>query len=409
MKKSVLKKYAELIVETGLNVQKGQYVMIQAATENEAFALMCVEECYRRGAVKVTVDWLSQGLDRLTYKYRTLESLKKIEKWELEKAKERYGNLWCLLWLDSDDPDGLDGVDVRKMGEALRARAGKIKKYRDEADGRYQWCIAAVPSKKWAQKLFPGLTEKAAVEKLWEKILFCSRASEDPIEAWKRHDEDLKKRCEYLNSLSIDSLHYTSPEGTDLTVGLMKESLFLGGGEETTGNRKVYFQPNIPSEECFTSPKKGRADGIVYATMPLCYNGNLIENFYIRFRDGKAVEWKAEKNEELLGRLLRMDEGASYIGECALVPNSSPIRKSGILYYNTLFDENATCHIAFGAGFDNCVRDWESLGKNGCQEKGVNDSLIHIDFMIGSSSLDIDAITADGKVVPLFRGGEWAF
>lgn len=185
--------------------------------------------------------------------------------------------------------------------------------------------------------------------------------------------------------------------------------MFLGGGEETIGERKVYFQPNIPSEECFTSPKKGRADGIVYATMPLCYNGNLIENFHIRFKDGKAVEWKADKNEELLGRLLTMDEGASFIGECALVPNSSPIRKSGILFYNTLFDENATCHIAFGAGFDNCVRGYEALSKKECQEKGVNDSLIHIDFMIGSDTLNIDALTRDGRTIPIFRNGEWAF
>lgn len=409
MKKSVLKSYAKLIVESGLNVQPGQEVLIQAGTENVDFALMCVEECYKRGAVKVMVDWLSQNLDRLTYRYRSLESLKTIEKWEVEKVKSRAEHLTCLLWLDSDDPDGLNGVDVAKMGEAVQARGKKIKKYRDMMDGKYQWCIAAVPGKKWAEKLFPELKGKAAIEKLWEKILFCSRADEDPISAWEKHDADLKARCEYLNSLAIDSLHYTTPEGTDLTVGLMEESMFLGGGEETIGERKVYFQPNIPSEECFTSPKKGRADGIVYATMPLCYNGNLIENFHIRFKDGKAVEWKAEKNEELLGRLLTMDEGASFIGECALVPNSSPIRKSGILFYNTLFDENATCHIAFGAGFDNCVRGYESLSKKECQEKGVNDSLIHIDFMIGSDTLNIDALTRDGRTIPIFRNGEWAF
>ena len=409
MKKKLLENYAKLIVESGINLQPGQDVLIQANTETEDFTLLVVEECYKRGARLVRVEWMNQALDRLNYNWRSEETLKTIEKWEVEKYKDRVKKLPCLLWIDSDDPDGLKGVDVKKMGIAVQARGKKFKKLRDEMDGRYQWCIAAVPGVKWAKKLFPNLSPKAATEALWEKILFCSRALDDPIKAWEEHDSDLKKRCEYLNGLGIDSLHYTSPEGTDLTVGLMDESVFQGGGETTIGERKVYFQPNIPSEECFTSPKKGRADGIVYATMPLCYNGNLIENFHITFRDGKAVEWKAEKNEELLGKLLTMDEGASYIGECALVPNSSPIRQSGVLFYNTLFDENATCHIAFGEGFDSAVKGYENMTKEECREKGVNDSMIHIDFMIGSETLNIDAITKDGRTVPIFRNGEWAF
>ena len=409
MKKKLLENYAKLIVESGINLQPGQDVLIQANTETEDFTLLVVEECYKRGARLVRVEWMNQALDRLNYNWRSEETLKTIEKWEVEKYKDRVKKLPCLLWIDSDDPDGLKGVDVKKMGIAVQARGKKFKKLRDEMDGRYQWCIAAVPGEKWAKKLFPDRSPKAATEALWEKILFCSRALDDPIKAWEEHDSDLKKRCEYLNGLEIDSLHYTSPEGTDLTVGLMDESVFQGGGETTIGERKVYFQPNIPSEECFTSPKKGRADGIVYATMPLCYNGNLIENFHITFRDGKAVEWKAEKNEELLGKLLTMDEGASYIGECALVPNSSPIRQSGVLFYNTLFDENATCHIAFGEGFDSAVKGYENMTKEECREKGVNDSMIHIDFMIGSETLNIDAITKDGRTVPIFRNGEWAF
>ena len=409
MKKTLLENYAKLIVESGINLQSGQDVLIQANTETEDFTLLVVEECYRRGARLVRVEWMNQALDILNYNWRSEETLKTIEKWEVEKYKDRVKKLPCLLWIDSDDPDGLKGVDVKKMGIAVQARGKKFKKLRDEMDGRYQWCIAAVPGEKWAKKLFPDLSPKAAMEALWEKILFCSRALDDPIKAWEEHDSDLKKRCEYLNGLGIDSLHYMSPEGTDLTVGLMNESVFQGGGETTIGERKVYFQPNIPSEECFTSPKKGRADGIVYATMPLCYNGNLIENFHIRFKDGKAVEWKAEKNEELLGKLLTMDEGASYIGECALVPNSSPIRQSGVLFYNTLFDENATCHIAFGEGFDSAVKGYENMTKEECREKGVNDSMIHIDFMIGSGTLNIDAITKDGRTVPIFRNGEWAF
>ncbi len=409
MKKSVLKDYASLIVRVGLNVQPGQEVVITASTEIVDFTLMCVEECYKCGAEKVRVDWINQDYDRIEYKYRSLESLKTLDKWELEKAKHSADKLVCRLYLESEDPDGLIGVDLKKMGEAVQARRKRVKVYRDKMDGKCQWCIAAVPGVKWAKKLFPTLSKRAAVEKLWEKILLSSRALENPVEQWKEHDEDLKKRCAYLNSLDIDSLHYTSDEGTNFTVGLMNKSLFLGGGEETIGERKVYFQPNIPSEECFTTPKKGRAEGKVVATMPLCYNGNLIENFSITFKDGKAVEWKAQKNEELLTSLLTMDEGASYIGECALVPYSSPIRESGILFYSTLFDENAACHIAFGEGFDSALSGYEKMSKEECREKGVNDSIIHIDFMIGSPTLNIDATTRDGKKVAVFRNGEWAF
>lgn len=408
MKKKVLESYANLIVSYGLNIQKGQDVIIRAATENSDFALLCVELCYKRGAREVSVEWLSQELNRLNYNYRTIETLVDIPKWEIEKAKESAEKLPALLWLDSDDPDGLKEIDPAKLGAFLEAKGKKTKKYRDQMDGRYQWCIAAIPSVKWAKKLFPELSKKKAIEALWEKILFSSRVTDNPIENWIEHDEDLKRRSNALNSFNLKALHYTSKEGTDLTVGLIDDALFLGGGEETKDS-KVYFQPNIPSEECFTTPKKGVAEGIVYATMPLSYQGALIENFSIRFHEGKAVEWHAEKNEEVLGRLLSIDEGASYIGECALVPNSSPIRESGILYYNTLFDENATCHIAFGAGFDSVIKEFESLSKEEIHNKGVNDSIIHVDFMVGSSSLNIDGITKEGKTIPIIKDGEWAF
>lgn len=408
MKKSMLKNYASLIAGYGLNVQEGQDVLIQANIENSEFTLICVEECYRLGARKVVVDWLSQDLDKLNYNYRSLETLSVLDSFEEAKLKWRVDKLPCLLWLDSDDPDGLSGIDVEKYGKAMQKRGAIVKKYRDEMDGRYQWCIAAVPGKAWAKKLFPELSTKKAIEKLWENILSCSRVTEDSVKAWKKHDEKLKAKCEYLNSLGIESLHYMSKEGTDLVVGMMENSIFLGGGETSLG-KGIYFQPNIPSEECFTSPRSGKAEGIVYATMPLSYQGMLIENFWIRFRDGRAVEWGAEKNRDVLEKILTMDEGAARLGECALVPNDSPIRKSGILFFNTLYDENATCHLALGAGFDNCVRGYEEKGKAKCKEEGVNESMIHVDFMIGSDTLDIDAVTRDGRTVPVFRNGDWAF
>lgn len=408
MNKKELYKYAQLIVGYGLNVQKGQEVLIRVNLENKNFALLCAEECYKSGAKKVVFEWLDQDVEKLNYNYQSLETLKSVENYEIAKLKWRVDKNPCLLWLDSDDPDGMNGVDTDKVGRAVAERGKKTKKYKDEMDGKYQWCIAAVPGKAWAKKLFPELSTKIAMEKLWEKILFCSRVTNDPVLAWKEHDNNLKTKCDYLNSLGISSLHYTSKEGTDFTVGLIKDALFLGGGEAALGSN-IYFQPNIPSEECFTSPMSGKAEGVVYATMPLSYQGNLIENFWLRFEGGKVVEYHAEKNEVLLGKILDMDEGSRMLGECALVPNSSPIRQSGILFYNTLFDENATCHLALGYGFDSTIKDYEKKTKKECQEEGINDSIIHIDFMIGSPSLDIDALTHDGKTVPIFREGEWAF
>ena len=255
--------------------------------------------------------------------------------------------------------------------------------------------------------MFPHLPKGKAIEALWEAILTTSRVTDDPVAAWEEHNRDLHDRCEYLNGLGIRELHYTSKNGTDFRVRLMDESIFAAGGEYTlTGN---YFNPNIPSEEVFTSPKRGEAEGIVYASLPLSYNGQLIENFSVRFENGKAVEVHAERGEDVLREMIAMDEGAAYLGECALVPYASPIRESGILFYNTLFDENAACHLALGRGFGGCVRDHEKYSLDELREKGVNDSIIHVDFMIGTEDLDIDATTKDGRVVPIFRKGNWAF
>ena len=234
-----------------------------------------------------------------------------------------------------------------------------------------------------------------------------SRVTDDPIQAWADHNEDLAKRCAYLNKLGIDELHYEAANGTNFTVGLMEKSRFCGGGETSLQN--IFFNPNIPSEECFTSPKRGRAEGIVYATKPLSYQGQLIENFWIRFKDGKAVEWNAEKNNEMLTKMLTIDEGASYLGECALVPVDSPISNSGLLFYNTLFDENAACHLAVGRGFPDCVEGFETMSLEEVRALGVNDSMTHVDFMIGCETMNITAKCRDGKEVPVFRNGNWAF
>jgi len=235
-----------------------------------------------------------------------------------------------------------------------------IKPFRDKMENRYQWCIAAVPGKEWALKVFPELDENEAVEALWEAILSTSRALEgEPLVNWKEHNAELKRRYDYLNSLKLESLHYESSNGTDLTVGLIDRGRFLGGGEETLGGN--FFNPNIPSEEIFTTPMAGKAEGIVYATKPLSYQGTLIENFWIRFKDGKAVESGAEKNADVLAKMIAMDEGAAMLGECALIPFDSPINNTGILFFNTLFDENASCHLALGQGFSMLIEGVENM------------------------------------------------
>ena len=408
MKKTVMKKYAQLIAVTGANVQKGQEVMINSSVETAEFARMVAEECYRAGAKKVIVEWSYQPLEKTNYRYRSVKTLSTIEKWEIERLEHRATVLPAMIYLESEDPDGLAGVNQQKVAKARQARYPIIKPFRDRMENRYQWVIAAVPGEKWAKKMFPKLSRHQAVEKLWEAILYTARADgEDPISDWKKHNANLAEKCRYLNSLGIDELIYHSSNGTDFRVGLIPDVDFLGGGE--TSLQGVYYNPNMPTEEVFTSPMRGKAEGTVVATRPLSYQGQLIENFSVRFENGKAVEVHAEKNEELLRQMISMDEGAAYLGECSLVPYDSPIQNSGLTNYNTLFDENACCHLALGMGFVNCVRDFDKYTLEECREKGINDSMIHVDFMIGSADLDIDAKTRDGRTVAIFRNGNWAF
>ena len=407
MKQTTLRNYAKLIARVGVNIQKGQDVIIYCQLDQPRFVEMLVDECYKAGAGKVTVEFRHQPLYKLDVRHQTVTRLAKVEEWEKARLQHYVDTLPCTISLVSSDPDGLKGINQNKMAKADQKSWPIVKPYYDEMENKQQWCIAAVPGAAWAKKVFPGLPKGRAIEKLWEAILFTSRATEDPIAAWEAHNKDLADRCEYLNSLGISELHYKGDNGTDLTVGMIPEGMFLGGGETTLSGR--YFNPNIPSEECFTTPMRGKAEGIVYATKPLSYSGELIENFWVRFEGGKAVEVHAEKNQALLEKMISMDEGAAYLGECALVPVNSPISESGLLFWETLFDENAACHLALGMGFTNTIRGFEDKTLEECREMGVNDSMNHEDFMIGYEGLDIDAITRDGKTVPIFRRGKWAF
>lgn len=408
MKKSVLKKYAKLIIKKGVNLQKGQELTIYSACNQEAFTSMIVEEAYKAKCKKVTVRWTSDMTDKHSYKYADVETLGKVEDWELARLEHRCNTLPARLYIESSDPDAMNGVDQEKLAKAHAMSYKVIKPYLDRIENKEQWCIAAASSPEWAKKVFPDLPVKKAVEKLWEAIIYTSRVDNDPIKAWEEHNKNLADRCAYLNSLNLAELHYSSSNGTDLTVGLIEDCLFEGGTERALGSN-IEFNPNIPSEEVFTSPMKGKAEGIVYATKPLSYMGELIENFSVRFENGKAVEVKAEKNEALLKQMISMDEAAPYLGECAFIPYDSPINNTNILFYNTLFDENASCHLALGMGFTNLIKDFDKYTLEELYAKGINDSMIHVDFMIGTKDLNIVGTTKDGKKVQIFKNGNWAF
>ncbi|MBR2826454.1 MAG: aminopeptidase [Erysipelotrichaceae bacterium] len=407
MKQTVLRKYARLIARIGANIQKGQEVIITCGIEQPRFTEILVDECYKAGAKKVTVRFFHQPLEKIHVRHQSVTTMAKVEEWEKARLQHYVDILPCRIYLESDDPDGLKGINQAKIAKASQKSWPILKPYSDAAENKYQWTIAAVPGVAWAKKLFPELPKGRAVEKLWEEILFTSRVTEDPVASWQAHNKDLHDRCEYLNAIGIKELHYKGKNGTDLTVGMIPEAQFKGGGD--TSLKGIFFNPNIPTEECFISPMRGKAEGIVYATKPLSYQGELIENFSVRFENGKAVEVKAEKNQALLEQMISMDEGAAYLGECALVPVNSPISESGMLFYNTLFDENAACHLALGMGFADTIKGFEDKTLDECRALGINDSMIHVDFMIGYEGLDIDAITFEGKTVPIFRKGKWAF
>ena len=407
MKQTVLRKYARLIARAGVNIQKGQEVLITCGLDQPKFVELLVDECYKAGAKYVKVEFNYQPLTKLHFRHCSVTTLSTVLDWEKARFQHYVDALPCRIYLASDDPDGLKGVNQAKMAKSSQKRYPIIKPYLDAMDNKYQWCIAAVPGAAWAKKLFPDLPKGKAIEKLWEAILFTSRVTEDPVAAWDAHNKDLHDRCDYLNSLGIAELRYKGENGTDLTVGMIPEAEFKGGGDRTLSG--VFFNPNIPTEECFISPMRGKAEGVVYATKPLSYQGQLIENFSMRFENGKAVEVHAEKNEELLKKMVTMDEGAGYLGECALVPVDSPISESGLLFYETLFDENAACHLAVGRGFADTIKGFENKTLEECRKLGVNESMIHVDFMIGYEGLDIDAVTRDGRTVPIFRKGRWAF
>lgn len=408
MNRGLLKKYARLIVRVGVNVQRGMPVVISAEVDQQALVTELVKEAYRCGAEEVRVEWSCEALTRLNYMHQMTATMTAVPRWEKEKMKETAERLPCRIRIESADPDALSGISQEKIRAVREARAKAFKPYRDAMDNRHPWVIAAAPSRAWAKKVFPDLRPAEAEARLWDAILDSVRisAQSDPVKEWEKVNASFRDRCAWLNQQKFTALEYTSSNGTSFLVGLIDGVIWAGGGEETQDGH--YFNPNLPSEEIFTTPKRGAAEGTLVSTKPLSYQGQLIEDFSITFRHGKAVSWTAKKGQAMLDQLLTLDAGSAMLGELALVPKSSPIAKSGILFYNTLFDENASCHVALGEGFTNLYPGYESLSRKDLTERGINDSITHVDFMIGSDDLSVTGIQGDGSRVPVFRNGDWA-
>ena len=408
MKKSALRAYARLIVCVGANIQKKQGVVIYASTGIAEFARLVASEAYRAGAGHVTMMWNDQRIEKLAYQHETLTELSKVPEWML--ARQLYFNdtLPAEIHLLSDDPEGLRGLSPKKYAEVRRRVGAVVKPLRDARENKHQWTIAGVPSPEWAKKVFPKLRASSAVNHLWEEILKVSRVSgePDPVAAWEAHNARLAERSKILTDYNFDRIFLKSKSGTDLEIGLIDGAAWMGGAETTESG--VVYNPNIPTEEVFTTPQRGRVSGVAVATKPLSLNGRLIEDFSVTFKDGRAVSCSAKHAEEALKRLIAMDEGASMLGEVALIGKNSPVNRAGKLFYETLFDENAACHIALGMGFINVLPDFSAIARDKWTEYGVNDSIIHADFMIGAPDMSVSGMTRAGERVTIFEDGDWA-
>lgn len=402
-----MKKMAALAVNVGINLQKGQDVVIYISTRQDKFANYLVRECYKNGARKVSIEWKNEDITKLKYMHEGIKALCKIEPWEIEKEKYRSEIVPCLIHVLDDDPDSLSSIDAEKLSRAITARRKAIKKYRDIVDNINQWVIVALPSKKWAMKVFPNEPIPTAMKKLEDAIIKCMRLdTPDPVQAWEDHIKDLDDKANKLNELHLNYLHYTSKNGTDLTLHLNPKHKWLPARE--TNLRNISYCANMPTEEVFTMPLKDGVDGIVYSTKPLSYNSTIINDFYVKFKNGKVIEVKAKVGQDTLEKLVATDEGSSHLGEVALVPFNSPVNMCGCLFYETLFDENACCHLAFGQAFKSNFVNYDKMDEEDLEENKFNDSLIHVDFMIGSDDMKIEGVDFNGQTHLIFENGIWA-
>ncbi|MBU7591942.1 aminopeptidase [Metabacillus halosaccharovorans] len=403
-----LEKYADLAVRVGVNLQPNQNLTINASIEVVDFVRLVVKKAYEAGARNVYIEWSDDVITRTRFELASEESLSDYPEWKARGLETLAENDGAFMSIISSDPDLLSGIDPKRIAASTKAAGMALSKYRNylQAD-KASWSVIAAASKKWAEKVFPNEHEDKQVEKLWEAIFQTTRVDqEDPVIAWNQHNDNLHTKVDYLNNKKYKKLHYKAT-GTDLIIELHDTHTWVGAGSENEkGN---FFMANMPTEEVFTVPLRNGVNGIVKSTKPLSYSGNLIDNFSLTFENGRIVSVKAEKGEEVLKQLVETDEGSHYLGEIALVAHDSPISQSGILFYNTLFDENASNHLAIGNGYAFCVEGGKKMSREELEKVGVNSSITHVDFMIGSADMNIDGIREDGTSEAIFRNGTWAF
>jgi len=405
-----LKEYADLLVRVGVNVQKGQNLVITSQVDQAPFARLCARAAYEAGARLVDLSWSDDALSRMKYLNAADEVFDVIPEYAVRFNTDYAEGNACFLHLSSSDPENLRGVDPGRLERFQRAYGRQMKRYRELGmASAFPWSIGALASPAWAKLVFPDLPEDKAVDTLWEKIFMAVRVTGDgtAVEKWRQHQENLQRHVQILNGCNFDRLHYSNALGTDFTVGLCRDHIWCAGGEETP--RGQFFMPNMPTEEVFTAPDRNRCDGVIYAALPLSKDGNLIRDIRFVVKAGKIVEATASENEALLKKSIAVDEGACRFGEVALVPYDSPISNSKTLFYETLFDENAACHLAFGEAYPTTVKGGLDMSEEERVAWGLNKSITHVDFMIGTADLSIDGYTADGRCVPVFRNGNFAF
>ncbi|GGF62738.1 aminopeptidase [Paenibacillus albidus] len=405
---ATLSKYADLAVQIGVNVQPGQILVVHAPILAADFVRMITAKAYAIGASLVKVNWSDEFITRQQFEHAADEVFTKAPTWYAGEMTEFAENGAAVLHVIADNPDALKGIDPQRISNFQKTRGAALTKYREyQMSDKFSWCIVAVPSQPWADKVFPDVPAEERMGKLWEAIFHTVRLDhEDPVAAWQEHLNNLDSKANVLNAKKYKKLHYIAP-GTDLTIELPKGHLWAQG--DSINAKGHSFVANMPTEEVFTAPLKTGVNGTVRSTKPLSHGGNIIDGFTLTFENGRIIKVEAEKGQEALEHLINMDEGARYLGEVALVPHQSPISESNILYYNTLFDENASNHLAIGMAYAFCLEGGKEMNAEQQIAHGLNSSVTHVDFMIGSSAMDIDGITEDGNVEPVFRNGNWAF
>lgn len=403
-----LKKYARLIAETGVNVQDNHTVVLQISVDQAPLARLITEEAYRLGAAEVIVQWSDETIQREFLSHAATDRIENVPQYKIDQTDDWIAKGASRISVVSSNPDALAGVDAQRVA-AFQAANGKalVNLRKATQANKVSWTVVAAASEGWAAKVFPELaTSEEQVDALWNEIFKTTRIyEENPVIAWDIHDKKLQEKAAELNEQQFTALHYTAP-GTDLTIGLPKNHLWEGAGSYNA--RGEEFMANMPTEEVFTAPDSRRVDGYVSSTKPLSYAGTIISGMKFTFKDGKVVDFSAEQGEEALKNLLAIDEGAKHLGEVALVPDPSPISQSGLIFYNTLFDENASNHLAFGSGYAFNLQGGTEMSEEELAEAGLNRSQTHVDFMVGSDKMNIDGIKEDGTIVPVFRNGDWA-